>query len=119
MSQRNERSTQPELSTRDSMVDSSGGWSSARNFVLEARRGVARGFRVSILGTVEAALRVGLLLGDLVIVNDQPRGRVPAASPVAPAKGFVTLAIETSATSRFAPVRYSSLRDFMPRFSLD
>jgi hypothetical protein len=58
-----------------------------------------------------ALSRLGLALGccwaTVVIVNEYARIGVPAASPVVAAKGYVTPADQTSATSRFAPVRFS------------
>jgi hypothetical protein len=61
---------------------------------------------------------VGCCWASLVIENEYPRSRVAAASAVAPAGGFFTLVIGTSATSPCARRRSSSSRDCMRRYSL-
>ena len=108
MSQRNERSMQLEL---DGVTQ----WlihHAARRAPESLSSRLEEEWLADLESRSSALSRLRLALGccwaTMVIVNDFPRIRVPAASSVVAARGFHhTSLIETSATSRCAPVRFS------------
>src|SRR5580658_7774852 len=91
MSQRNERSTQTDLSSvpRWLIHQAAGRAPETLSSRLEEEWLADLESRSAEISRLRFAL--GCCWATLVIVNDWPRGRVTAASPIAPANGFVTL----------------------------
>ena len=92
MSQRNERSRQPELDgvTHWLIHHAARRAPASLSSRLEEEWLADLESRSSALSRLRFA--VGCCWATLVIVSDYPRSRVPAASPVAAARGFITLA---------------------------
>ena len=92
MSQRNERSRQPELDgvTHWLIHHAARRAPECLSSRLEEEWLADLECRSSALSRLRFA--VGCCWATIVIVNDYPRSRVPAASPVVAASGFITLA---------------------------
>jgi hypothetical protein len=88
MSQRNERSTQPELDGVAHWVVHQAAHRAPESLCsrLEEEWLADLGSRSSALSRLRFA--IGCCWATMVIVNDYPRSRVPAASPVVAARGF-------------------------------
>ena len=107
MSQRNERSTQPELDGVTHWLIHRAARRAPEYLSSRLEEEWLADFESRSSALSRLRFAVGCCWATLVIVNEYPRSRVPAASPAAAASGLSHSLIETSATSRFAPARYS------------